>query len=70
MEFRVLGPIEAWSDGRQLRLGGGKQRATLAILLLNRNKVVSIDRLIDEVWTDDPPATAVKVVQVYVSQLR
>jgi WD40 repeat protein/DNA-binding SARP family transcriptional activator len=39
-------------------------------LLLNRNEVVSIDRLIDEVWNDDAPATAVKVVQVYVSQLR
>jgi DNA-binding SARP family transcriptional activator/WD40 repeat protein len=70
MEFRVLGPIEVWSDGRQLRLGGAKQRATLAVLLLNRNEVVSIDRLIDEVWDDDAPATAVKVVRVYVSQLR
>src|SRR5262245_48296584 len=70
MEFRVLGPIEVWSEGRQLRLGGTKQRATLAVLLLNRNEVVSIDRLIEEVWNDDAPATAVKVVQVYVSQLR
>ena len=70
MEFRILGPIEVWSEGRQLRLGGTKQRATLAVLLLNRNEVVSTDRLVEEVWNGDPPATAVKVVQVYVSQLR
>lgn len=50
MEFRILGPIEVWSEGRQLRLGGVKQRALLAVLLLHRNEVVSVDRLIDELW--------------------
>src|SRR5262245_26639879 len=70
MEFRILGPIEVWSEGRQLRLGGVKQRALLAVLLLHRNEVVSVDRLIDELWEDDPPATAVKTAQVHVSQLR
>ena len=70
MEFRILGPIEVRSEGRQARLGGVKQRALLAVLLLHRNEVVSIDGLIDELWDDRPPATAVKTVQVYVSQLR
>src|SRR5437870_10756718 len=70
MEFRILGPFEVCSEGRKLRLGGIKQRALLAVLLLHRNEVVSIDRLIDELWNGHPPATSVKVVQVYVSQLR
>jgi YVTN family beta-propeller protein len=70
MEFRILGPIEVWSEGRQVRLGGLKQRALLAVLLLHRNEVVSVDRLIDELWEGRPPATAVKTVQVHVSQLR
>ncbi len=70
MEFRILGPIELWSKGSQVRLGGVKQRALLAVLLLHRNEVVSVDRLIDELWEGHPPATAVKTVQVHVSQLR
>jgi YVTN family beta-propeller protein len=70
MEFRILGPLEVCSEGRQLSLGGAKQRAVLAVLLLRRNEVVSTDRLIDELWGDRPPATAAKTVQVYVSQLR
>ena len=70
MEFRILGPIEVWSEGHQLRLGGFKQRALLAVLLLHRNEVVSVDRLIDELWEGDPPATAVKAAQVHISQLR
>ena len=70
MEFRILGPFEVWSQGRELSLGGAKQRAVLAVLLLHRNEVVSTDRLIEELWNDQPPATAAKVVRVYVSQLR
>ena len=70
MEFRILGPLEVCSKGRELSFGGAKQRAVLAILLLHRNEVVSTDRLIDELWGDRPPATAAKTVQVYVSQLR
>jgi YVTN family beta-propeller protein len=70
MEFRILGPLEVCSEGRELSLGGAKQRALLAVLLLHANEVVSVDRLVDELWGDRPPATASKVVQVYVSQLR
>jgi DNA-binding SARP family transcriptional activator len=70
LDFRLLGPLEVVDEGRPLALGGAKQRALLAVLLLRRNEVVSVDRLIDELWGEEPPPTAAKVVQVYVSQLR
>ena len=70
MEFRVLGPLEVVEDGRTISLGGVKQRALLASLLLRANEVVSSDTLIDELWGASPPATAAKAVQVYVSALR
>lgn len=57
-------------EGRELELGGTKQRSLLAILLLRRNEVVSSDRLTDELWGESPPATAAKSIQVYVSGLR
>ena len=59
MEYRVLGPLEVRKDDGPLPLGGAKQRALLALLLLNANRVVSRERLIDELWGDEPPATAV-----------
>jgi len=70
MEFRILGSLEVWDDGRPLRVGGPKQRALLALLLLEANEVVSTDRLVDELWGERPPPTAQKIVQNYVSQLR
>jgi DNA-binding SARP family transcriptional activator len=70
MEFRILGPLEVLSDGQALDLGGQKQRALLALLLLEANKPVSRDRLIDALWDEEPTATAQKAIQVYVSQLR
>jgi DNA-binding SARP family transcriptional activator len=70
MEYRVLGPLEVREGDQALRLGGRKQRALLALLVLNANRVVSRERLIDELWGDDPPATAVASLQVYVSRLR
>jgi DNA-binding SARP family transcriptional activator len=70
MEFRILGPLEVLSDGRPLDLGGQKQRVLLAVLLLEANRVVSSDRLIEALWPDEPPNTAQKALQVYVSQLR
>lgn len=69
-EFRLLGPLEAVVDGTPVQLAAAKQRALLALLLLNRNRVLSTERLIDELWGDDPPAQATKTLQVYVSQLR
>src|SRR5712691_7002001 len=70
MEFRILGPLEVLTDGQAVELGGPKQRALLALLLLEANRVVSSDRLIDALWEDEPPETAQKALQVYVSQLR
>ena len=70
MEFRILGPLEVEDDGRTIPLAGAKQRAVLALLLLSRGRPVSTDRLIEEIWDGEPPETALKSVQVYVSQLR
>ena len=70
MDFRLLGPLEVVDDDRVLELGGIKPRSLLALLLLHANQVVSADRLIAELWGDEPPATASKSVQVQVSRLR
>ena len=70
MDFRILGPLEALDEGREVALGGSKQRALLALLLLHANETLSTDRLIDELWGERPPATAAKTVQVHVSRLR
>ena len=70
LEFRILGELEVVDGGRRLDLGGAKQRAVLAILLLRRGEAVSSDRLIDELWGERPPATVAKSLHVYVSQLR
>jgi WD40 repeat protein/DNA-binding SARP family transcriptional activator len=71
VQFRILGPLEALDDaGQPLVLGGAKQRALLAVLLLRAGQVVSADRLIDELWGEDPPDTARNVLQVYVANLR
>jgi DNA-binding SARP family transcriptional activator len=69
-EFRLLGPLEADVEGNPVQLAAAKPRALLALLLLNRNRVVSTERLIDELWGDEPPARATKTLQVYISQLR
>src|SRR6266511_3515237 len=70
MEFRILGPLEVVEEGREVALGGARQRALLAILLTRVNEVVSTDRLIDELWGEAAPRTALNTLQFYVSQLR
>src|SRR4051794_29937941 len=70
MEFRLLGPLEVCENGHELPLGGTKQRALLALLVLRANELVATERIVDELWGDAPPPTATKTVQVYVSQLR
>ncbi len=70
MDFRLLGPLEVVECDRPLALGGAKQRSLLAILLLQANELVSVDRLIDLLWGAAPPATCNKSIQVYVSRLR
>lgn len=70
LEFRILGSLEVVDEGRQVELGGPRQRATLAILLLNANRVVSVDRLADDLYAGSPPVTALKQVQRQISELR
>jgi predicted ATPase/DNA-binding SARP family transcriptional activator len=71
MRFGILGPLEASDDhGRRVVLRGHRQGAVLAILLLRANEVISSGRLIEELWGDEPPATAAKSLQVHVSRLR
>jgi DNA-binding SARP family transcriptional activator len=70
VKFRVLGPVEVIVDGRPVSLPAAKPRALLAVLLLSRNRVVSIGQLVDELWGETPPDTATKALQGYVSHLR
>ncbi len=70
VEFRILGPVEAWEGERRLELGSPKQRALLAYLLLHRGEPVAGERLVDDLWDGERPPTAAKTVQVYVSRLR
>jgi DNA-binding SARP family transcriptional activator len=70
VDFRILGPLEVRDGDRELRLGGGKQRALLALLLVNANRTVSIDRIVGDLWGGSAPETAPKMVQIYVSKLR
>jgi DNA-binding SARP family transcriptional activator len=70
VEFGVLGPLEVRDGDRVIFSGAGKPGALLALLLLHGNEVVSTDRLLDDLWGERPPRTAVKSLQTYVSQLR
>ena len=70
LRFLLLGPLEARRDGTALDLGPRKQRAVLALLLLNANRVVPTERLIDDLWGESPPETARSALQVYVAGLR
>ncbi len=70
IEFRVLGPVEAARDESLLRVGGRRQRALLALLLLEPGRPVSIERLTEELWQGELPPGAEKTLRVYVSRLR
>ena len=71
MRFGILGPFEVADDqGREVALGGQRQRAVLAILVLHAGEVVSSERLMEELWGERAPATAAKTIQVYISKLR
>ena len=70
LRFHLLGPLEARRDGVPVELGPRKQRAVLALLLLNANRVVPTERLIDGLWGDSPPDTARSALQVYIAGLR
>ena len=70
MDFRILGPFDVADNGRRLVLGGAQQRALLALLVIHRHQVLTTDRLTEELWGERAPATAVKTLQGYVSNLR
>src|SRR3712207_4711506 len=70
LEFRILGPTEVWNDGEQLPIRATKQRAVLALLLLDAGRVASTDRLIDAVWGERPQPTSATSLPNFVSQLR
>src|SRR5215472_5355985 len=68
--FGILGPLEVRRSGRAVPLGGPRQRAVLALLLLEPNRVVSMDRLAEDVWAGDPPEGWATTLQTYVFHLR
>ena len=70
LDLRVLGPLEAHGDRGSIPLGGQKQRALLGLLVLNAGRVVATDRLLDELWGEQPPRTAATSLQNMVSNLR
>jgi DNA-binding SARP family transcriptional activator len=70
VEYGILGSLEASRAGRQLALGGAKQRAVLAILLIGANRVVTTDELVESLWPENPPGRPQTAIQGYVSQLR
>ncbi|WP_051759210.1 BTAD domain-containing putative transcriptional regulator [Herbidospora cretacea] len=70
VRVRVLGPLQADVDGRSVLLGGPRQRAVLALLVASRGDVVSVDRMIEDLWRGEPPAKAIASLQSYVANLR
>jgi hypothetical protein len=69
MQIRLLGSVDVELNGSPVRLAGPEQRAVLAMLALNANEAVAVDRLVGGLWGEDPSASAPKIVQQYVSQL-
>jgi DNA-binding SARP family transcriptional activator len=70
LTFRLFGPLQVTTGERPIELGPRKQRAILAMLLMQPGRVLPLDRLISQLWEDQPPASAVTTVQGYVSHLR
>ena len=70
LQFKVMGPLEVLHDGRDRTPTPPKVRQVLALLLLRANQVVAVDALIEEVWGEDPPLSAVGTMQTYIHQLR
>lgn len=70
LTFQLLGPLEVWRNGNVLDLGHRRQRAVLAILALNSGHLVERDDIIDALWGEEAPATAVNTIQTYVTRLR
>jgi DNA-binding SARP family transcriptional activator len=65
VEFRILGPVEVVYERKSLPLGGSRERAVLALLLLSANRVVSAERLAADLWDDAPPDGGVQSLRVF-----
>ena len=70
MRFQVLGPLEIWTGEDWTSIGAPKWRSLLAALLVDAGQVVSTDRLITEIWSDEPPRGATNLVSIYAHNLR
>jgi DNA-binding SARP family transcriptional activator len=70
LDIRLLGPIVAERSGEPVSLGGRRQRAVLARLAIGSGQIVTVERLVDDIWAGDPPATALNTLQSYISLLR
>jgi DNA-binding response OmpR family regulator len=70
VEYRVLGPVEVTEHGSPVAVGGPKERTLLAVLLARVNAVVSVDAVVDALWSGRPPRTAERTVAAYVARLR
>ncbi|KRD14126.1 transcriptional regulator [Mycobacterium sp. Root265] len=70
VRISVLGPVRAWVDGQPVDLAGPKQRSVLVRLVLAHGDVVSVDRLIEDLWAGEPPPKALAALQAYISHLR
>ena len=70
MEFRILGPLEVIADGREVAISSPQQRALLALLVVNANRVMAPDRIVDDVWEGRLPATGTKALAFHVADRR
>src|SRR5262245_58311294 len=70
MRFRILGPVQVWDGRAWSRVRAGQQRLVLAVLLVEAGRIVSVDRLVDEIWGERPPSTAANTIQACVMRLR
>ncbi|MGB8502585.1 AfsR/SARP family transcriptional regulator, partial [Mycobacterium sp.] len=70
VEFRLLGDVEARLDGRRLDIGHARQRCVLVALLVDVNRPVPVDQLLDRIWADQPPHRARNALAGYLSRLR
>lgn len=70
LQFKVLGPLEVLDENGALKISAPKHRSVLGALLVHANRVVSLDRLVDQLWSGDPPPQAAAGIQVHISHLR
>ena len=70
MDLRLLGPLQAFENGRAVSVGRGRESALLALLAIHANEALATDRIVDELWGESAPENATKSVQIYVSRLR